>query len=501
MRNIIVTDFLDQAALKYKDKIAYSDEKRDISFYDLKDEAVHVASKLIEMSLFKKPVIVYLEKSVECICAFFGAAYSGNFYTPIDVAMPENRIKKIMETLKPKAIITDGEHKDNASLFAGDVPIILYDQISSCDFDMRSITSTTEKIIDTDILYVLFTSGSTGVPKGVSIPHRAVIDYIDWFVDKFNITSTDVFGNQAPLHFDLSIQDVYAPIASGCTVKLMPRRVFSFPGELMKYLIDNDVNVIMWVPSALCAVANLKGLNSGKLPALRLVLFCGEVMPNKQLNMWRKAFPNAVFVNLYGPSEACDASTYYIVDREFADNESLPIGKPCRNTDVIVLNDQDIPVKANEVGELCLRGSSLSLGYYNALDKTDVAFVRNPVNSEYPEIIYRTGDLVQYNNFGELMYVGRKDFQIKHMGHRIELGEIEAAVSTIAGVDQNCCIYDMKRNRIVLFYSGMAESGEIKEKLKELVPEYMLPGKRIHLEEMPHNLNGKIDRAKLKEEI
>ena len=308
-------------------------------------------------------------------------------------------------------------------------------------------------------------------------------------------------GNQAPLYFDLSIQDVYATLKSGCTTYLIEKEKFAFPIQLMEYLNEKRINVIMWVPSALCLVANLKALRAEKLPALRMVLFCGEVMPNKQLNAWRKVFTKTTFVNLYGPSETCDASTYYVVDRAFADDEALPIGYPCRDTDIILLNEANELVKGDEVGELCIRGTSLSYGYYQDQEKTAAAFVQNPLNDCYPELIYRTGDLVKYNKYGELEYISRKDFQIKHMGHRIELGEIETAVSSIDGVERCCCVYDDRRSKIVLFYTGNVDGHEIIQQLKRLIPDYMLPNRKIQLDDMPFNLNGKIDRAALKAKL
>lgn len=222
-------------------------------------------------------------------------------------------------------------------------------------------------------------------------------------------------------------------------------------------------------------------------------------MPNKQLNTWRKFLPDVTYANLYGPTEITDACTYYIVDREFPDDEPLPIGIPMANTDILVLNEKDELVTGDEVGELCVRGTSLSMGYYRNPEKTKEAFVQNPLNPFVPEIIYRTGDLVKYNEYGEIIYLSRKDFQIKHMGHRIELGEIETAVSSLEEISLCCCLYDEKHQRIELFIEAELDKAYINERLSRMIPEYMLPNKVITLEEMPINANGKIDRVKLKE--
>ncbi|MDD6804787.1 MAG: AMP-binding protein, partial [Clostridiales bacterium] len=272
------------------------------------------------------------------------------------------------------------------------------------------------------------------------------------------------------------------------------------PVPLLEYLKDHRINTIFWVPSALIVVAKLRAFKNVDLTdTLKRVLFCGEVMPNKQLNAWRKALPDALYANLYGPTEITDACTYYIVDREFADDEPLPIGIPMANTDILVLNDKNELVTGDEVGELCVRGTSLSMGYYKNPEKTKEAFVQNPLNNAVPELIYRTGDLVKYNEYGEIIYLARKDFQIKHMGHRIELGEIETAVSAIGEITLCCCLYDTKRQKIVLFCDADLSKEYIHEKISKLVPEYMFPNRIVYMETMPINANGKIDRVKLKE--
>lgn len=236
---------------------------------------------------------------------------------------------------------------------------------------------------------------------------------------------------------------------------------------------------------------------------LKKVLFCGEVMPNKQLNIWRKTYPNAIYANLYGPTEITDVCTYYIVEREFQDEEPLPIGKACQNTEILILDENDKLVRENEIGELCVRGTGLSMGYYGDEEKTNKVFVQNPLNTKYKDLIYRTGDLVKYNEKGEIVYVGRKDFQIKHQGHRIELGEIESAVSAMNEIQQNCALYDdiMKKIILVCVTNGKIGEKEIYRNLQQKIPKYMMPSIIKIIDTMPLNVNGKIDRTKLKKEI
>lgn len=494
-----VTEYLEKTCKKYPKKIAFADCKRQITFSELCKEAKSIATVIAENNVFKRPVAVFLDKSVECIVAFMGIAYSGNFYTPIDSKMPQERVNKIFTTLMPEYVVTDRVHLDYVKTIYDDSRILVYEDLVKVEPNEKLVNKTVRMIVDTDVLYVLFTSGSTGIPKGVVISHRSVIDYTEWVTDYFDIDEAHIFGNQAPFYFDNSVLDIYQTLKNGATMFIIPENLFIFPIKLLEYISKNNINIIFWVPSLLCLVANLKALGKVEIKCLRKILFAGEVMPVKQLNMWIKALPEALYANLYGPTEITDVCTAYIVDREFKDTDVLPIGKACRNTDILILNDRNELVKYGEIGELCVRGSSLALGYYNNLEKTKEVFVQNPLNSYYPEIIYRTGDLVKYNDFGEIEYVSRKDFQIKHLGHRIELGEIETAVSSVRGVEVSCCVYDGNKNRIVLYYVGECTDEEVICALKMLVPDYMIPNLITKLESMPTNLNGKIDRQKLKE--
>lgn len=495
-----VTYWLDESAERLPDKAAFVEEGKTVTFRDLQSQAKALATQMIEKGLFKKPVVVYMEKGVDVLVSFMGAAYSCNFYSPIDVDMPASRVNKILEVLDPALVITTAALKEAFESYEYRGGFLLFEDACHADICEEKIEAARRRGIDTDLLYVLFTSGSTGVPKGVTITHRSVIDYIDWVTETFAITEADSFGNQAPFYFDNSILDIYSTIRTGATTYIIPKNLFAQPVLLLEYLKEKKINTIFWVPSALIVVAKLKAFrNVDVSDTLKRVLFCGEVMPNKQLNVWRKYLPDVLYANLYGPTEITDACTYYIVDREFADDEPLPIGIPMANTDILVLNEKNEPVTGEEIGELCVRGTSLSMGYYHNPEKTREAFVQNPLNPFVPEIIYRTGDLVKYNEYGEIIYLSRKDFQIKHMGHRIELGEIETAVSSLEEISLCCCLYDEKRQKIVLFLEGELEKAYINERISSLVPEYMLPNKVISLEKMPINANGKIDRVKLKD--
>lgn len=223
-------------------------------------------------------------------------------------------------------------------------------------------------------------------------------------------------------------------------------------------------------------------------------------MPCKHLNIWRTYINNALYVNMYGPTEATYACMYYDIEREFADHEKLPLGKACENSEIILLDDEDQLAQTGNIGEICISGQCLSQGYYNSPEKTSAAFMQNPVNTKWREIIYRTGDLAYKNETGEIIFAGRKDFQIKRLGHRIELGEIENAILSVSGVENACCVFHEKNSDIITVYTGKIDTNSLNDKIAEKLPQYMMPNKFVKLTSMPMNLNGKIDRVKIKKE-
>ena len=485
VRNVL--DWLEEAARLAPGNIAFDAPGKAMTWEQVWQTAQETGSLLATQTKAQQPVLILMDKSPDCLCAMLGAVCAGCFYTPLDSSMPRARIQMIADTLRPAVILYEEHYEEVAHGIAGDARLCRYDAIPH-SVDTALLRERRAMHIDADLLYVLFTSGSTGVPKGVSITHRSVIDLVEWACDALRIPEGARFGSQAPFYFDNSVLDIYCVMHMRGSLHMIPRMDFLFPARLVQRLAHERIDTVFWVPSALTALAGADVLVPGCLPALRRVFFCGEVKPCATLNRWRFALPDADYVNMYGPTEITDVCTWYRVDRTFADTDSLPIGFPCANTRIMLID-----------GEICVSGTCLSPGYYNASEKTAAVFVLNPLRPQIPEMMYRTGDLGAYNNRGELMFLGRRDSQIKHSGYRIELGEIECALSAAEGVSLACCYYDGAR--IVAAYTGAADERELKKRLRESLPKYMLPELLLHRKELPRTGSGKVDRLTLRQEV
>ena len=440
----------------------------------------HIASAVAKKSITGRPIPVFMEKSADAVAAFLGIITAGCFYVYLNPDLPDERIRRMLQVLDADTVIVDEQLKK---------------RLVSVGFQGNLLGI--EGIQNKDYLYGIFTSGSTGIPKNVVVSHQAVLDFMEDFCQEFSVGYHDILGNQAPLDFDVSVKDIYLSVITGAKLVLIPRRMFAEPALLLDYLCEKRVTVLIWAASALCIVSAMRGFEY-RIPGLiRRVMFSGEVMPQKQLKIWRKALPKAEFINLYGPTEVTCNCTYYRVTGREPEHVPLPIGIPFAKRNVFLLNEYDMPVMADGIpGEICVGGATLADGYYHNEAETSKRFVRSPVKSHVGMTIYRTGDLGFYDNRGNLCFIGRKDFQIKRMGHRIELQEIEHECSLMDGIWQACCIYDGRD--ITVFYVGKAENRQVRSFLKERIPRYMLPGHFVNLQSMPLNKNGKIDREYLK---
>lgn len=496
-----VLEWLEKSVNKYPDKVAYLDLNEQVTFKDVMDNAKRVGSSLLNIK-DQSPIAIIGNRRISTIIAYLGIVYSGHAYAPIDGSLPKHRIETILSTLNPSAILCDEDNKELA-LELSNNEILVYSLEESFKYEINEdgLNKVREKMIMTDPLYVIFTSGSTGKPKGVITSHQSLMCYIESYAAVMGIDSNDRMGNQSPLDYIAAIRDIYLPLYKSASSIIIPKEYFMEPNVLFDYMNKNKVTSVGWSVSAFTILFSLGAFEERKLETLNKICFSGSVMPSSCLSVWQKNLPNAKFVNQYGPTEATASCTYYVVDHAVKDNEQLPIGKPYNNYKVFLLNDDLSETKDGEIGEICVSGPILALGYYNDQERTNNSFVINPNYKGYPERMYRTGDYGRIREDGLLEFHGRMDRQIKHMGHRVELDEIECAAMQAKGIDECCALYKKEKETLYLFYSGNVEKRDLIIKLREILPGFMVPRKVIKLDVMPKLANGKLDMNSLKERM
>ncbi len=494
-----VLEYLEQTAQRIPDKTAFADDTSALSFGEIYQRSRQIGCHLASAQAYREPVLIYMKRSPETLTAFFGVIYAGCYYVPIDEEMPRRRIELILENTEAKYLIYDESTRDKVKDLAFTGTSFSYEECLSCAPDDKKLAQIRENSLDEDPIYVLFTSGSTGIPKGVVGHHRGVIDYIESLTEALSFNEDTIFGNQTPLYLDACLKEIYPTLKYGAMTWLIPKEHFSIPVKLVEYLNEHKINTVCWVVSALTMISTFGTFDIIKPQYLHTIAFGSEVFPIKQFNLWKQTLPHARFYNLYGPTEATGMSCYYPADRLFDESESIPIGKPFKNTRVYLLDPEGKEVPDGESGEICISGTCLTHGYYNNPQKTAEVFTQNPLTPCYPQRIYHTGDIGCHNKNGDLMFLSRQDHQIKHMGHRIELGEIEADTARIDGVATCCCLYIKENNKIVLFYTGEIDKKQLTAALKERLPRYMLPNAIMQTDQLPLTANGKMDRQKMQE--
>lgn len=499
---INVLEYLERTAARLPQKTALTDDTVSFTYAETLCMAQKIGTFLLAHITNGQPVGIYMEKSAQTVAVFFGVAAAGGCYCVLNNELPGARLNQIADVLSPALILTTESLQPQAEEIFPNRKILTIEPMLDAAIDEAGLKRRRSRAIDTDPLYINFTSGSTGVPKGIVVGHRSVIDFIDCFTSLFSITQADVIANQAPFDFDVSVKDIYSAIATGATLAVVPRKLFSIPTALVDFLEAKGTTTMIWAVSALCLLTTFHALDYKTPETIRKILFSGEVMPLKALREFRKHLPEVCYVNLYGPTEITCNCTYHILDKERDYAGGIPIGIPFPNEDVFLLDADNHRVEATDTeGEICVRGSALALGYFDNDTQNSAHFVQNPLNPFFPERIYRTGDLGRYNDRGELVFSGRKDFQIKYMGHRIEIEEIEREMGAIPGVERCCCLFEEKRSRLIGLYIGSIEKDALYEQMKAKLPAFMVPGILRRVEEFPLNKNGKIDRKLLAESV
>lgn len=500
-RNLI--EYLIKTVSEKGEAIAVVENDKQISFKELYHNISVLGNHILKIAdVINKPIGIFLPKSIHCVIADLGVMMSGNAYLNLDIKSPSQRIENILDLVQPEFIITTRNLLKGLEGIYTEDKIILIDEIDfSIDANEEFLLERLKlRSIDTDMSCVINTSGSTGTPKSVALNHRSFVDFIEVSDEIFNFSEQEVIGSLSPVIFDIFSYELCMLISKGSCIVVLPENMAAFPIKILEEMQRTKVSFIFWVPTIMVNIANMDLLTKVNLDTLKLVWFAGEVFPTKQFNYWKKTLSHTKFANLYGPIEITLDCTYFVVDRDFEDNEPLPIGIPYRNTDVLIITDEDKLAVKGEEGELCVRGSSLALGYYNNPEKTAAAFVQNPLNPHYPEVIYRTGDVVALNDRNEIVFKGRKDTLIKHQGYRIEMGEIEHIVVNTLKIAKNaCCVYNRQNKEIVLYYENATDitPAVFRKELLTSLPKYMIPTVYIRYDEFPRNPNGKIDRAYL----
>jgi amino acid adenylation domain-containing protein len=464
-------------------------------------------------------VALMAPKTPATIVGMHGVLEAGAAYVPIDLASPAPRVAMVIGSSQPSAVLAAQPAAGlidalDAEGVLGDTPVISLNPDWSggerhTDHGPGDWADLDDGPLETQappdsLAHILFTSGSTGVPKGVQITHSMVIAYVEWAVEHFGTSPGERISGHPPLHFDLSTFDIYATLKAGAELHLVPSSANLTPGGLAEFIRSSELTQWFSVPSTLAYMVRSDVIEQGDFPSLRRVLFCGEAMPTPVLAEWMRRVPQASYTNLYGPTEATIASSYYDVPEVPEDeSESVPIGVPCAGEDLLVLDDELRRVPPGETGQIYITGVGLSPGYWRDEEKTSAAFVEDP---ETGARIYATGDLGWVQEDGVFRYVGRVDSQIKHRGYRIELGEIERALdatgelqeSAVVAVETEgfegttiCCAYVARGSEVTPV--------SLRAALTASLPAYMLPTRWRALDALPKNQNGKIDRRALRE--
>jgi len=522
----LLQHLLSESASRYPDRYAVIFKDRAITYAELERTANKLAQTLITLKVGKGDRVgLFFDRGIDAIVGACAVLKAGATYVPIDPASPFRRLSYIIEKCGIKSLLTiQPKLAKLEKAFSANFPlehILLLDEtdsnidhigstqvINSHAFsDFSGEIALVVDAIDSDIAYILFTSGSTGDPKGVMISHLNSLTFVNSACSFFGIEKEDRLSNIAPLHFDMSIFDIFVAFKAGACVVVIPESTAVFPVKLAQYISEKKISVWNSVPSALSLIATIKNLADYDLTNMRLILFAGEVFPMKYLRILKNAIPSARFCNMYGQTEA-NSSTYYWVDHIFAnDTDTLPIGKALPNFEVFAIDQNGNRIcEPGQEGELFVRASTVAFGYLGEKEKTEKAFVRNPLLPDLDERVYRTGDLVRLDSDGNYVFLGRKDHMIKSRGYRIEIGEIEAVLCNHPDIKQAVVIPipdELIGNRIVAYVvpliSGkITEDGLLSYCFSQL-PKYMMPETVEIRDALPMTSSGKIDRQKVKE--
>ena len=507
----------------FPERIAVSFKEEEISYRDLNEQTNKLATVLINKGIKRGDRVgIFIHKSIPSIISIFGILKAGAVYVPLDPKAPLSRISYIIQNCEINCLLTSSRKIDTLEKIIPETPslkfiivtddkkyeiniikveVILWDDV----LKVSEIKNENNTGIETDLAYILYTSGSTGVPKGVMISHLNALTFLKWVQTTFKISCEDTLSSHAPLHFDLSILDIFGAIQAGAKLALVPEAVSTFPIKLVDWINDNKISVWYSVPSILVMMLMHGALERYKFEKLRLLIFAGEVFPTKHLRNLVAQFSGVDFYNLYGPTET-NVITYYKVKNIPSDQElPIPIGIACENMEVFALQENGNKVTRPDIeGELYARGSCVAQGYWGDPDKTAKNFILNPIQPNFKDKVYRTGDIVTISEDGNYLFKGRRDHMIKSRGYRIEIGEIEAILYNNPDIKEVAVIAipdEFIGNRIKAFVSCNSnhkiDSNDLKLFCAKKLPHYMIPEEIEFCEYLPKTSTGKINKLAL----
>jgi amino acid adenylation domain-containing protein len=515
----LLQDYADGHAERRPNATAIVSGDETVSYGDLGRISNQLGRLFRELGCQRGDRIAFLiPKSPLAIIVMLGALKAGGVYVPLDPEGPPERLRRMVQASRPRFVLAAGPATEMVSTLLSTFPesrrpalgvlekpdalpqgveaTFTFDDVLSSDAGPIRVGQDAS-----DAAYILFTSGSTGEPKGVVITHGNVIRFVEWARRYFGMSRSDRVSGHSPLHFDLSTFDVFGTFAAGATLYPVPPELNLSPRELLGFIEASALTQWFSVPSILTYVAKFDALNGDALPSLKRLLWCGEVFPTRQLRYWMERLPHVTFTNLYGPTEATIASSYYTMPKQpSSDTEPVPIGQACDGEELLVLGPDLQPVPRGTIGDLYIGGEGLSPGYWENPDATSSAFrIRG---DGLQTRIYRTGDLASVDDRNLVHFHGRTDSQIKSRGHRIELGEVETAVNALDDIHESAVVAletsGFEGFSIACAYACVEGAtltpAKIRSALRSSIPGYMLPSRWMELDQLPANRNGKIDR-------
>jgi amino acid adenylation domain-containing protein len=515
----LLHQLLRRSAEAHPDRTAVVDGEREITYAELDDRSSRLARQLLDLGVRRGDRVgLFLDKSLESVVGIYGAMKAGACYVPFDPGAPVRRLAGIAADAGIRVLLS-GAEKAGAWAEIGEVDrelesvVVLNEEDPGADrggprvvgtaaIDKQEGSDPRIWCLDRDLAYILYTSGSTGVPKGVMLTHRNAITFVDWAADLAGVTADDRLSSHAPLHFDLSVFDLYAAAWAGAAVVLVPARASVLPPELARWIHEARITVWYSVPSILTMLTDRGGLKGGEFPTLRVVYFAGEVFPTKYLRRLQQLLPHVGLFNLYGPTETNVCTWYEVPTLPEDSDEPIPIGRAIDNMDVFAVTEEGKLAPRGEIGELYVRGAGVMQGYWGDPERTARVLIENPFGDRGWDPVYRTGDLVSEDEDGNYLFLGRRDAQIKSRGYRIELGDIESALYAHPSVVE-CAVTavpdDVVTNRIRahLVVSERLDRAELIGFCAERIPRYMIPEIFEFADALPKTSTGKVDRQAL----